>query len=391
MWHALMGLREQLVVSLRSLKSRAARRWRAMRTRGRWSTTVEGYAIDVQTVIVNHPTAPLCAVCEGCSECSRIARRSIDLRLRRMAVPAIRVPLCRCCAQRIRRAERLEGALAIGLVALGILAGFALTGLWPWAPFLVVIGVVAAANGLGFLIRWVVDFRGGVDGWLGVPARWRRTRSGVLRLEAPSRVVRKLMIEMGVPQENAALAHVREHHVLVARLALPASVCLGVGIVWITSHPDVRIMNFGLSPVVVHVDGRLIARVDGVPGEVSNAGQRVRVPWGWHRFETRDESGERIDQTQAFVGNGLPMLYAPVLANQCFWLEQRVYGRAGRLAGTVTPLDSSRRFIVLPVEPDSWFQGNPAEVSQQRWLSGGSRTTVRHGDCSVLESGGVAR
>jgi hypothetical protein len=373
-------LRRLVISRLSAAVALGARVYATVRERGRWSCAAEGYRIVLPVDSQCPATGRACAVCAAQASVVRTPNRSI--RLVGAALPALTLALCAACWRRILRVQLQEASVACCSTGLAFSSGLLCCWLFPWVSASVLTAVIAAAAGAGLGLRLLFRVpQSPVCAWRGVPASWVNTRQGLAVLETPCEGVLEAVRLQQLPALGSCVARVVEHHAVRARICAVVSVLMAAPLTWLFAHPEVRVANVSDTAVVVSVDGRTLGAIDAVAGEAPNAAHRFRVPWGTHRFEARALSGAVVDRTQAYVGREGPMLYAPAGSQQCFWLESRGYGRLGRPEDTVVALEAGRAFVQLPREVDSWFQPNPADRGRSDWLSGGERTTVRHGPC----------
>lgn len=146
-------------------------------------------------------------------------------------------------------------------------------------------------------------------------------------------------------------------------------------------HPKVVILNLGLQPFTVVVDGRAVGEVPITSLESPTSGVHVRLAAGARRVELVSRAGQTLASETLLVHAGHAHLYAPLSDEHCFWLERDAYGRAERPEQRYGKLPEGTRFWTLPRDVDTWFHQNPDPSTDDR-SSGGTLLAVRHARCS---------
>lgn len=323
-----------------------------------------------------------------CCSCGAPATRSLaparSLLVAFGPLPALELPACDACAAAMRAHKRFEWGAAAGAASFALAACVVSLALLPWAPwpFAPLAAVLGAS--LAPLLRLVrAPVALGSIPWRAAAARWvSRTPEGAV-LESPSDLLSwSLRAAAPVPQP----ATVVEREGALALLVAAAMTFVVAPVFWVHTHPRVRILNVGIDSVEVSIDGRSLGPLPPVWTEVPNAGIERRVPVGWRLFVTRNDAGEIVDRTRAWVPTDAPAVYAPRPAPHCLWIEQRAYGASQQPLPAKLPLGTATPFHVLPLRVDAWFQPNPVPASDGRLFSGGIRRALRFGSCPDVSS-----
>jgi hypothetical protein len=146
-------------------------------------------------------------------------------------------------------------------------------------------------------------------------------------------------------------------------------------------HPVVVILNLGLEPFDVVVDGRPVAEVGVTSLESPASGVHVRLGAGVRHVELVSRTGAVLLQQDLELHAGRTHLYAPLSDEHCFWLERDSYGRVEPPEQRYRPLPEGTRFWTLPRDVDTWFHENPDPSTDDR-SSGGTLVALRHARCS---------
>jgi len=320
---------------------------------------------------------PTCCACGATS--SRTLSPARSLRVAFGPLPPLDLPACETCVAAARSHAHFEWGVAAGAASFALAACVVSLAVWPWAPWPVALLAALLGASLAPLLRLVrPPAHIGLIPWRGAAARWvARTTEGAV-LESPSEWIACSLRKAGlVPQPATAVEREGGRAALVAA----AMTLLVAPAFWRHTHPLVRVLNVGIDSVEVSVDGRPLGWLPPVWTEVPNAGIDRRMPLGWRSFVTRNEAGEILDRTRAWVPSDTPALYAPRPAPRCFWIEQRAYGASSQPLPATVPLSTSSPFHVLPLRVDAWFQPNPVPASDGRLFSGGIRRALRFGPC----------
>lgn len=147
--------------------------------------------------------------------------------------------------------------------------------------------------------------------------------------------------------------------------------------------PTLLVLNLAAPQFDFVVDGSVRGRVEPSSLESPEAGLRLRVAAGRHRFEARAVAdGSSIAAEDVAVDAGGNYLFAPASDEFCFWLESSGYGRS---AGepSYQPLPPGRRFWRLPDRIDSWFASNP-KVGSDQSSTGGTMVALRQARCAQM-------
>lgn len=145
-------------------------------------------------------------------------------------------------------------------------------------------------------------------------------------------------------------------------------------------HPKVVILNLGLEPFDVVVDGRNVTEVPVTSLESPAAGVHVRLASGVREVSVVSKAGAVLSSGTLELHAGRTHLYAPLSDEHCFWLERDTYGRAEPPEERYRRLPEDSRFWTLPRDIDTWFHENPDPSSDDR-SSGGTLVALRHARC----------
>lgn len=312
---------------------------------------------------------PACACCGAAAADSRVERqRSGDL--------SIIVPYCHIC---LRHASRpMTQSLAVTLASC-LLAGAASALLpiaWPWLawlPFsLIVLLASMAPLGIASLVRRRCDAghtaRGRAVWWLPDGTLFCTHSAWAAQLARENQVPARVRLAREPRLGPWAWAG--------GVLALGAAPFFH----WL-HHPWVRVLNLTAREVTVLCDGHPVARLIPSSVESPEAGLEVRLPAGRHRLQAVTTTGEVVSDALVSVRSGRPHLYAPGEHEYCFWLETTHYGRREPTVPVIEPLETSRKFWVLPVFVDTWFRENPKNDPVVS-TSGGVLTALRQARCA---------
>jgi hypothetical protein len=283
------------------------------------------------------------------------------------------VGYCEPCASHVARdaTRRLSALLSSLLVGLALAA--ALPIVFPWLP----LALCVALAWLGALLPL----------WLGRLGGQRAPGHASVARAAFFRAPGELVCLRGA--YAAAVARAAGTRVLPTRqprlraffpAALVSALTLLVApLSYGFHHPTLRVLDLGALPMDLFVDGRHVARVEPSSGESPLAGTELRLPAGSRELRAVDTEGALMGQARVDVQAGRRHLYAPGASGVCFWLEAVSYGRDGKRPD-FTPLDSEKRFWVVPEQVTGWFMPSPP-VAEGARATGGSSTVLRQGPC----------
>ena len=262
---------------------------------------------------------------------------------------------------------------------------------WPWSPAVGLVGACLSGAALSIALALLLPGRLDRDtpaGWRGVPARWLSSDRRGVRLAVASDSLADTIGSQNPPAEKRRTV-VKENDAWDLGTFAVVVVTISSPVVWWLTHPVVHVVNTSYEPWAVYADGHALGVVAAVAGEAPNAAVDVRVPRGWRRLKAVKLDGTVVDEVEADVGVGEEQVYAPASRGQCFWVEQRSYGRAAQPRPARLMLSDRNSFHTLQVPIDAWFQPNPSTAGSDHWFSGGVRRTVRHGPCPIPSSEGV--
>jgi hypothetical protein len=144
----------------------------------------------------------------------------------------------------------------------------------------------------------------------------------------------------------------------------------------------VRLLNLTEGTVVYRVDERIIASLEPTSFESPIAGSKVRIGVGERTLSAEDSAGRSIGRVTATIRAGHEHLYAPGEAEQCFFLERRLYGADSE--GTArAKLVGRGRFWLIDETIDVWFSPLPDAPVRDFRLSGGKLTAIRQRPCDA--------
>ena len=151
---------------------------------------------------------------------------------------------------------------------------------------------------------------------------------------------------------------------------------------WWSNWPRLLIVNTGTNDVVLWIDNKPSLRISPTTTENPSAGRWQRLVPGTHALHVfMLPEGTLGDGRTVSFDHGATYLYAPVDSEQCFWLQQRAYGRARLHGPSLRILPASQKFWALPGDIDGWFVRLPTPDLPDRTSSGGVRRVVRQGRC----------
>lgn len=308
-----------------------------------------------------------------CACCA--APRSRELRISDGAGCELLVGYCEECALHAARATTRRLSVTIASLLAGIAVASALPIALPWLSLATCAGLslAAALSPLAFdLVR-----RRPLPGHSSADAAAVFVRPRELRCSDHD-----FALELG-RAIGATVASVPMRR-LAGRLdwVVVAVVAFGVApFAYTIHHPLVRVLNLGALPVTLHVDGRVVGRVEPSSGESPFAGLELRLPAGTRTLELMDTEGRSVARTQAEIVAARRHLYAPAAAETgtCFWLESIGYGRAPD-RGARVPLIAEDGFFSLPTDVNGWFLPTAPAAPDSR-STGGRSTVLRQGPC----------
>jgi hypothetical protein len=284
----------------------------------------------------------------------------------------IKVPHCHACRQRSLRRGTFN--IAVSLAAVLVTACFAGVAplLWPGASLWVyllatlLLSALPAAVGLllfGDAVRADVQH-----------AVWWMSDGALACVDGP--FARRLLASSPLATGGRCHGHRSASGAVALGPVLALLICPPL---YYWFHPLLVVLNLGLAPLTLHVDGAPYADVEPTLREAPGAGARLRLPRGAHTLEVFNRTGLRVAHAQIRLEGLRAHLYAPVSDTYCLWLERTRYGRdRGRDA---TVLRSGRGFWRFEEPIDSWFIPSPDPIASDRRSSGGTLTAVRYALC----------
>jgi hypothetical protein len=141
------------------------------------------------------------------------------------------------------------------------------------------------------------------------------------------------------------------------------------------------VVNAGGEAAWLSVDGDASVELPPTSSEAPRAGVEIALSPGEHRLVVRVAGGAKLDERRATLAPRTRYLYAPVDAEQCFWLQTTSYGQAEALEAPVRPLSREQRLWALPPLVDAWFVPNPPPNPSDDLSTGGVRVALRQGRC----------
>lgn len=168
-----------------------------------------------------------------------------------------------------------------------------------------------------------------------------------------------------------------------------AFVGLGLGVVaacglWLVSlwrRAELVAVNAGGESAWLSVDGDESVELPPTSVETPRAGVELALSPGEHRFVVRVAGGAKVDERRVVLAPRVRYLYAPVDAEQCFWLQTTSYGQADRVEPPSRLLPREQRVWPLPPLVDAWFVPNPPPNPGDDVSTGGVRVALRQGRC----------
>lgn len=315
-------------------------------------------------------------VCGFCGEPSTgFARAKSAFLVLLQGGPLVELPVCAGCAGKRRRRLLFEWAGKVAVLFGSVMAMGLVAEIYAWHSVVVLLfgGVLGGVAG-GVLALYVRQ-----------NAQVIRCDHGLVTFGVLSILRGNGIVEIAAGGVLSGLAGrgrlVRKSEALGLVGALAVSLIVGGFGVYRWWHPSVRVMNLGEERLAIFADGREIGRLNGIQGEIPNAGILVRVPRGGRVLEARKENGELVDRSFARVGSGRVEVYVPEKAGQCFWIEQEIYGSVSGPRSSLRRLTQPGSFLVVEETIDAFFQGNPGIHGGDRVFSGGIRRALRYGSC----------
>lgn len=326
-------------------------------------------ALDPRCAVV----PPSCACCGDPAGASRVETRPRD-------GSSLIVPYCSACLQHASRESTRILSVALASVVLSSSVAAALPLVWVFVtPAVYAAAVVIAAFGPFALLF--------VPGRLR-PPHTARGKSVWWRLDGSLYCTRA--------DFATELARANEGHCVPAsaRHSIPspwtaAGPVLGLVLApfaWWLTHPLVRVVDAGETPLVLFADGHALGRVEPTQSESPAAGVELRLPVGRRRLIARNPAGRVVADAEVEVQPGAEHLYAPASPDTCFWLETTGYGRTRPAGDERVPLAGDTRFWVLPLSVDTWFSANPPDGADSR-STGGVLTALRQARCDEAPAG----
>ncbi len=168
--------------------------------------------------------------------------------------------------------------------------------------------------------------------------------------------------------------------------AFSTVVLLATPFVYRFHFPAIRIIDVADRPLVIRVDGRIVARVEATSGESPTAGASVRVRAGRRTFTATDPEGRVRDVRAVDVHPGGAHLYAPDSDGTCFWVETTGYGRRLDVGTERASLPADTNFWELPLGVDFWF-APPPPPGTDGYSTGGIVRALRQSRCDEAPEG----
>ncbi|HEU4404795.1 MAG TPA: hypothetical protein VFS43_05840 [Polyangiaceae bacterium] len=169
------------------------------------------------------------------------------------------------------------------------------------------------------------------------------------------------------------------------RRALGAGLgALGAAGLWawaLGRRPTLVVVNTGAEGAWLSVDGGASIELPPTSSETPRAGVELALWPGEHRLVVRVAGGAKLDDRRATLAPRVRYLYAPVDAEQCFWVQTTSYGQAEAAEAPVRPLPREQRLWALPPLVDAWFVPNPPPNPLDDLSTGGVRVALRQGRC----------
>jgi hypothetical protein len=160
-----------------------------------------------------------------------------------------------------------------------------------------------------------------------------------------------------------------------------ALVALGAG-AWARSRrAGLLIINAGGERAWLSVDGNPSIELPPSSVETPRAGVELALPPGEHRFVVRVAGGAKLDERRVTLAPQARYLYAPVDAEQCFWVQTTAYGQVEPSETSTRQLPREQKVWLLPALVDAWFVPNPPPNPDDDWSTGGVRVALRQGRC----------
>ncbi|HEU4538742.1 MAG TPA: hypothetical protein VFS00_31695 [Polyangiaceae bacterium] len=177
----------------------------------------------------------------------------------------------------------------------------------------------------------------------------------------------------------AALAPDRRRALAAAAAVLAAA--LGAGAWARGRRAGLVVVNAGGERAWLSVDGGPSVELPPSSVETPRAGVELALPPGEHRFVVRVAGGAKLDERRVTLAPQARYLYAPVDADQCFWVQTTAYGQVDAPDAPARLLPREQRIWPLPPLVDAWFVPNPPPNPDDDWSTGGVRVAVRQVRC----------
>jgi hypothetical protein len=168
---------------------------------------------------------------------------------------------------------------------------------------------------------------------------------------------------------------------LTAGLVLGAVGALAVGLWGLGRRAALVAVNVGGESAWLSVDDGASVELPPTSVETPGAGVELALAPGEHRLVVRVAGGAKLDERRVNLAPHGRYLYAPVGAEQCFWVQTATYGQAEPVGAPLRALPREQRVWALPAEIDAWFAPNPPPDPGDTLSTGGVRVAVRQGRC----------